>query len=107
MMDKNSFYSRREEFLNELNDFILPPYETAEKYEEEIVGEFENEVEESFFKEFIDYLPENAFVLDLACGDGRHTLRLNQNTQKVVVHDGFQGFEVNIMRRLHLYNLHE
>ena len=30
MMDKNSFYSRREEFLNELNDFILLPYETAE-----------------------------------------------------------------------------
>ena len=87
MMDRKSFYTRREEFLNELNDFILPPYETADKYEEEIVGEFENEVEESFFKEFMDYLPENASVLDLACGDGRHTLRLSQNAEKVVAVD--------------------
>jgi len=48
----------------------MKPYEISEKYEEETIGEFENEVEENFFKQFLNLINKPKLILDLACGDG-------------------------------------
>ena len=52
------------------------PYEISKKYEEEIIGEFENSIEERYFHKFISILNRESVILNLACGDGRHTLKL-------------------------------
>jgi hypothetical protein len=41
--------NRRKDFLSEITENILLPYELSEEYEEEIVGEFENQFEEKYF----------------------------------------------------------
>ena len=78
---------KRVDFIGELPKLILPPYEASEVYEEEIVGEFENEIEQRFFSHFVSLINPQASILDLACGDGRHTLRLAQNVSQVVAFD--------------------
>ncbi len=42
----------REHFLNEIVGNILLPYEVSRVYEEELIGEFENEFEEEYFNYF-------------------------------------------------------
>ena len=78
---------KREQFLSEIIESVLFPYEASEVFEEEIVGEFENEVEREFFSEFLKELQEKSLVLDLACGDGRHTLQLSKNVNNTVALD--------------------
>jgi len=78
---------KRETFLIELTENILLPYEASGSYEEELVGEFENELEELYFHRFLASLGEKGFILDLACGDGRHTLRLSEAADYVVALD--------------------
>jgi SAM-dependent methyltransferase len=63
---------------------ILFPYEASKIYEEQIVGEFENEIEAEYFIEFLRVLEEKGLILDLACGDGRHTLQLSRKVDNVV-----------------------
>ena len=78
---------RRRLFLSEIMESILSPYEASTVYEEEVVGEFENELEVEFFNNFIKKVGKGRVVLDLACGDGRHTLKLSENAGCVVALD--------------------
>lgn len=66
---------------------ILFPYEVSDVYEEELIGEFENQLEEKYFYEFLDLIGSNSLILDLACGDGRHTSKLSKNTRHVFALD--------------------
>ena len=66
---------------------MLVPYETSQTYEEEIVDEFENQCEAEFCNYFLASIAENALNLDLACGNGRHTLRLSEKANHVVALD--------------------
>ena len=77
----------RDRFLAEMLENILLPYETSDIYEEEIYGEFENRFEKEYFQQFLRLAGPDALVLDLACGDGRHTLRLSANIGHVVALD--------------------
>ncbi len=43
---------KREQFLSEIMESILFPYESSRVYEEQIIGEFENEFELKYFHEF-------------------------------------------------------
>ena len=63
------------------------PYEISKKYEEEIIGEFENSIEKGYFHKFISFLDGESIILDLACGDGRHTLKLSEHFKHVVAVD--------------------
>jgi SAM-dependent methyltransferase len=78
---------KRELFLSEIMESILFPYEASKVYEEQIVGEFENKFEAEYFSEFLRVLKERGLILDLACGDGRHTLRLSENVDNVIALD--------------------
>jgi len=78
---------KRELFLSEVTKSILLPYETSRIYEEEIVGEFENQFEKGHFNRFLAMLKEKHLILDLACGDGRHTLRLSKKVNRLVAFD--------------------
>jgi len=78
---------RREEFLSEIMENILLPYESSKEYEEEIIGEFENRFEEDYFDHFSESLERDGLVLDLACGDGRHTLKLSEKAVHVIALD--------------------
>jgi len=78
---------RRERFLSEIAENILIPYETSETYEEEIIGEFENRVEAEYFERFLALLGQEGLILDLACGDGRHTLKLSERANHVIALD--------------------
>lgn len=75
---------KRTKFILEMMKNAIKPYEMSEKYEEETVGEFENEVEKNFFKRFFNLVKKPKLILDLACGDGRHTAKLCERTQFVV-----------------------
>jgi len=75
---------KRTKFILEMMKNAMKPYEMSEKYEEEIIGEFENEVEKDFFNLFFNLIKEPKLILDLACGDGRHTAKLCERTQFVV-----------------------
>ncbi|MEM3596919.1 MAG: class I SAM-dependent methyltransferase [Candidatus Bathyarchaeia archaeon] len=77
----------RERFLREIYENIVLPYELSEGYEEEVVGGFENKLEEEYFHNFISLLKPKAKILDLACGDGRHTLKLSDSVEYVVAFD--------------------
>lgn len=78
---------KRERFLSEMTESILCPYEASKVYEEQIVGEFENKFEAEYFTEFLRVLEKKGLILDLACGDGRHTLQLSNKTDNVVALD--------------------
>jgi len=78
---------RRERFLSEMAENILMPYEAGETYEEEIVGEFENQFEAEYFERFFALLGKEGLILDLACGDGRHTLKLSERANHVMALD--------------------
>jgi len=75
---------KRTKFVFEMMKNAMKPYEISEKYEEETIGEFENEVEENFFKQFLNLINKPKLILDLACGDGRHTAKLCERTKFVV-----------------------
>jgi ubiquinone/menaquinone biosynthesis C-methylase UbiE len=77
----------REKFLREIFENIILPYELSGGYEEEVVGEFENKFEEEYFHHFTSFVKPKAQVLDLACGDGRHTLKLSDNVEHVIAFD--------------------
>jgi len=47
---------KRTKFVFEMMKNAMKPYEISEKYEEETIGEFENEVEENFFKQFLNLI---------------------------------------------------
>ncbi|MEM2175435.1 MAG: class I SAM-dependent methyltransferase [Candidatus Micrarchaeia archaeon] len=79
--------TKREEFLSEIKSNILLPYETSKIYEEEIVGEFENHLEAEYFVNFCKLLKGKGIILDLACGDGRHTLQISRKANCVVALD--------------------
>ncbi|MBO3841554.1 MAG: class I SAM-dependent methyltransferase [Candidatus Brockarchaeota archaeon] len=72
---------RREQFLSEITESILFPYE------EQIVGEFENEFEAKYFNDFLRALEGRNLILDLACEDGGHTQRLSKAADNVVALD--------------------
>lgn len=78
---------KRQDFLSELTKSILLPYEASEVYEEEIVGEFENQFETDYFNRFLNLIGREGIILDLACGDGRHTLQLSERASHVVALD--------------------
>lgn len=78
---------KREQFLLEIVESILFPYEVSKIYEEEIIGEFENEFEAKYFDDFLQALGRRGLILDLACGDGRHTARLSKAADNVVALD--------------------
>lgn len=78
---------QREHFLAEMEENVLRPYEACQVYEEELIGEFECPVEAEFFERFTSLMGEEAQVLDLACGDGRHTRRLAERAGRVVALD--------------------
>jgi SAM-dependent methyltransferase len=57
-------------------------------YTEEAIGhEFENRTEEEYFQYTVDRTGQEAVILDLACGDGRHTLRFADSVGEVVGFD--------------------
>lgn len=78
---------KRERFLSEVIESILFPYEASKIYEEQIVGEFENEFEAKYFNDFLRALGRKGLILDLAGGDGRHTLQLSKAADNVVALD--------------------
>lgn len=78
---------KREQFLLEMTKNILMPYEASKIYEEEIIGEFENQFEAEYFNHFLALIGKEGIILDLACGDGRHTLRLSERANHVVALD--------------------
>jgi len=78
---------KRKRFLSEITKSILFPYEASRIYEEEIVGEFENRFEAEYFDYFLADIGEKALVLDLACGDSRHTLLLSKKVRHAVAFD--------------------
>jgi len=75
---------RREKFLLEMMKDAMKPYEMSKTYEEETIGEFENDSEKDFFRLFFSLIKEPKLILDLACGDGRHTAKLSDGTRLVV-----------------------
>jgi SAM-dependent methyltransferase len=78
---------KRTQFLSEITASILLPYEASKTYEEQIVGEFENKFEAGYFNEFLSVSDEKGLIMDLACGDGRHTLQLSEKVYSVVALD--------------------
>ncbi|MEM3731082.1 MAG: methyltransferase domain-containing protein [Candidatus Bathyarchaeia archaeon] len=79
--------TKREDFLSEIYENILMPYELSEGYEEDVVGEFENKLEELYFSVFASLVKPKAHILDMACGDGRHTLKLSEHAEHVIAFD--------------------
>lgn len=86
-LKESSGKMERERFLSEITRSILLPYEASKIYEEQIVGEFENEFEARYFNDFLRILAGKGFILDLACGDGRHTLQLSKMADNVIALD--------------------
>ena len=78
---------RRKRFLSEVTESILFPYEASKIYEEQIVGEFEDKFEAEYFIKFLRALEEKGSILDLACGDGRHTLQLSEKLDNGIALD--------------------
>ena len=75
--------SKRELFLSEMAENIRSPYEA--KWEGYAAGgEFRNQTEEEYFQYVVDKTEPKAVILDLACGDGRHTLRFAERVAEVV-----------------------
>ena len=78
--------SKRERFLSEIAENIRSPYEA--KWEGYAAGgEFRNQTEEEYFQQIVDKTEPKAVMLDLACGDGRHTLRFAERVGEVVGFD--------------------
>ena len=75
--------SKREHFLSEMWENIRSPYE-AEWEGYAAGGQFRNQVEEEYFQHTVDNAEPEAVILDLACGDGRHTLRFAEGVGEVV-----------------------
>ena len=76
--------NNRERFLTDMRENISLPYEATQPPYEHLVGEFENLVEAAYCQRFVSRIGPGAEVLDLACGDGRHTLRLAAHARRVV-----------------------
>jgi len=68
-------------------DNVLSSYEIENEDEKEDISEFENKLEEEYFREFINFAGHKAVILDLACGSGRHTLQLSRNAKAVIAFD--------------------
>ncbi|MFQ6124466.1 MAG: class I SAM-dependent methyltransferase [Candidatus Heimdallarchaeota archaeon] len=79
--------SRRVRFLSKLMKNVLLPYEVSDKYVEKIIGKFENHYEKAYFQYFVKLVGLRAHILDLACGDGRHTLQLSMHLDQIVALD--------------------
>ncbi len=79
--------NNRERFLADMQENISHPYEVDQPLYEDFVGQFENLVEAAYFQRFVNRLGPGAEVLDLACGDGRHTLHLAAHARRVVCLD--------------------
>jgi len=69
-----------------MSENIRLPYEVeSESYAEEAIGgEFRYQTEEEYFQHLLDRTEPKTVVLDLACGDGRHTQRLAASVGNVV-----------------------
>jgi SAM-dependent methyltransferase len=74
----------RERFLAEMREITTLPYEAPQPLYEERVGEFETPGEMAYFERFTNLVGPDGEVLDLACGDGRHTLQLAARARHVV-----------------------
>lgn len=75
--------SKRERFLSEMIENIRLPYEAEwEGYAAD--GKFRNRTEEEYFQYTVDGTTPHAVILDLACGDGRHTVRFADRVGEVV-----------------------
>jgi len=88
MTEDRTFFSianKRKKFIVEMMKNAMLPYE-AEKtyYEMNKIGVFENELEERAFRNFFKIVTEPSLLLDLACGDGRHTAKLSEKAGFVV-----------------------
>ena len=80
--------TKRKRFLKDIIlESILPPYEVDEAYEEEPTDVFQDSVERTYFNNFIKLVGSNGRVLDLACGSGRHTIRLAEKVRHVTALD--------------------
>ena len=60
---------KRKQFLSEIMESILLPYEASKIYEEQIIGEFENEFEAKYFDDFLRALEGKDLILDLTFGE--------------------------------------
>ena len=78
---------KRRRFLVNIMRNILIPYEVSDVYEEELIGEFESQLEKKCFYRFLALIGSKSLVLDLACGDGRHTSSLSKNMNHVLALD--------------------
>ncbi len=77
--------SKRERFISEMAENSRSPYEyERESYAEEGFGEFGFQAEGEYFQYMVDKTTPVAVILDLACGDGRHTLRFAETVGEVV-----------------------
>jgi SAM-dependent methyltransferase len=78
----------RQAFLSEMAENVLLPYEVREgrgwAAAPEGEGAFESAAEEACFERFVARVGAGGAVLDLACGDGRHTLPLAERCGQVV-----------------------
>jgi ubiquinone/menaquinone biosynthesis C-methylase UbiE len=86
-VSENKRNEKRKRFLSEITESILLPYEASEVYEEDIVGEFENQYEKEYFNTFFAEIREKDLILDLACGNGRHTVQLSKKANYLVALD--------------------
>ena len=79
---------KRERFLSEMMENIRLSYGVGTvSYTEELGREFWDQTEEEYFQYIVDRTGQKAFILDLACGDGRHTLRFAERVGEVVGFD--------------------
>jgi len=76
--------SKRERFLSKMLEDIRLPYEVEYEVESKGHAEFENQTEEEYFQYIVDKTEPKSVILDLACGDGRHTLRFAESVENVV-----------------------
>ncbi len=75
--------SKRERFLSEMTENIRSPYQ-AEWEGYAAGGKFRNQAEEEYFLHIVDNAESQAVILDLSCGDGRHTIRFAERVGEVV-----------------------
>ena len=85
---------KRERFLSEMAENTRLPYE-AEWEGYAAGGEFRNQAEEGYFQRIVENTGPEAVILDLACGDGRHTLRFAERVGEVV---GLDSSHVSLVK---------
>ena len=77
--------NKRERFLSEMAENSRSPYEyERDSYAENVFGEFEFQAEGEYFQYIVNKTEPKAVILDLACGDGRHTLRFAESVGEAV-----------------------